>query len=41
MSVGYPREVSSAAVVGIWAATVLASWMLVVFLVAGIWWLVT
>ena len=41
VSVGYPREVSSAAVVGIWAATVLASWMLVVFLVAGIWWLVT
>lgn len=41
VSVGYPREVSSAAVVGIWAATVIASWMLVGFVVVGIWWLVT
>jgi hypothetical protein len=41
MSIGYPRGVSSAAVVCFLAASVLASWMLVGLAVAGIWWLVT
>jgi hypothetical protein len=41
MSVGYPREVSNAAIACFWAATVLASWVLVGLVVAGIWVLVT
>jgi hypothetical protein len=40
-SVEYPREVSLAAGIFVWATTVLASWALVGFLIAGIWWLVT
>ena len=40
-SVEYPREVSFAAGILVWATTVLASWALVAFVVAGIWWLVT
>jgi hypothetical protein len=41
VSVAYPREVSNAAVACVWAATLLASWALVGFAVAGIWWLAT
>jgi hypothetical protein len=41
VSVGYTREVSSAAVVCFWVASVLASWALVGFVVAAIWWLAT
>ena len=41
VGVGYPRDISSAAVVSFWAATVLASWVLLGLAVAGIWWLVT
>jgi hypothetical protein len=40
-SVDYPREVSFAAGIFVWATTVLASWVFVGFVVAGIWWLVT
>jgi hypothetical protein len=39
--VEYPREVSFAARILVWATTGLASWALVAFVVAGIWWLVT
>lgn len=41
MSVQYPREVSFAAGICLWAAGVLASWALLGFVVAGVWWLVT
>ncbi len=39
-SAAYTREVSIAAVVCVWAATILASWALVGLVAAGIWWLV-
>lgn len=41
MSVDYPRKPPFGAVICLWAATVLGSWVLVVFVVAGLWWIVT
>jgi hypothetical protein len=41
VSVAYRHELSNAAVAWVWAATLLASWALVGFVVAAIWWLAT
>lgn len=41
VSVQYPRETPPGAIVSLWLATVLASWMLVGLVVAGVWWIVT
>lgn len=35
------RQIPSRSVVRIWAATALASWVLVGFVVVGVWWIVT
>jgi len=37
----YPPEAPFVAMVGLWVATLLASWALVALTVVGIWWLVT
>lgn len=41
VSIEYPRETPFGAVIYVWAATALASWVLVGFVVAGVWWIVT
>ena len=37
----HPREAPFVAVIGLWVATLLASWALLGLTVAGVWWLVT
>lgn len=37
----YPRGTPFLAVICFWVASLLASWVLVGFMVAGIWWLFT
>ncbi len=41
MSVDYQREAPLGAVVFFWAASLIASWVLLVSLVLGVWWVVT
>lgn len=41
MSVEYSREAPFSAIVCFWLATLVTSWVLMGFAVAGIWWLVT
>ena len=41
LSVDYQREAPLGAVVFFWAASLIASWMLLALVVAGIWWVVT
>jgi len=41
MSAEYPREAPFLAIICLWLATLVTSWMLVGFVVAGVWWLVT
>ena len=41
VSIESPRETPFGAVIYVWAATALASWVLVGFVVAGVLWIVT
>ena len=41
LSAESPGELSGAAMIGVWVASVLTSWVLAGLVVAGIWWVVT
>ena len=41
MSVEYPRETPFETVIWVWAATALASWVLVLLAAAGLWWIIS